>query len=237
MLQPLIQKKGGLPPYSVRISNRAKYLQLKISAHHQVEVVVPKGVALHHVSDFVEQHKQWIEKTLVRIKSHQPDKIELPYQVLLNAIDEQWQIQYDSTEHSNVQVDIDHNQLTVRGITETEQLTVLRAWLTQHAKTCLIPWLTAVSEELLLPFKKASVRAQKTRWGSCSSKRHISLNRALLFMSPAAVRYLFIHELCHTKHLNHSTNFWRLVAKYEPGHKAHETELRRASQVIPLWAS
>lgn len=225
-----------LPVYSVRISNRAKHLQLKVSAQRQVEVVVPRGVALHDVPGFVAQHQQWIEKTQAQIKPQQGINIERPNLVSLNAVDEQWPIHYQTAKHNKVHREVDSHQLTVWGPTEEVQISVLQIWLTEHGKRCLIPWLIKVSDELLLPFKKASVRAQKTRWGSCSSKQHISLNRALLFMSPAAVRYLFIHELCHTKHLNHSVNFWNLVEKHEPEYKRYEEELRCASQVIPAWA-
>ncbi|VAW87835.1 hypothetical protein MNBD_GAMMA16-338 [hydrothermal vent metagenome] len=229
--------ENTLPAYSVRISNRAKYLQLKVSAQSRIEVVVPSGVALHHVPGFVAQHQQWIERTLASIKPQQCVKIERPNQILLNAVEEQWHVHYQTAKQSKVHMDFDLSQLTVWGPTEDAQINTLRNWLSQHGKSCLIPWLIKVSEELLLPFRKVSVRAQKTRWGSCSAKKHISLNRALLFMSPAAVRYLFIHELCHTKHLNHSVHFWNLVEKYEPEYKTYEGELRCASQVIPAWAS
>jgi len=228
--------ENSLPAYSVRVSNRAKHLQLKVSAQRQIEVVVPKGVALHYVPGFVAQHKQWIEKILAQIKPQQHVTIERPNQIALNAVDEHWHIDYQTAERSKVYTDINSYQLIVWGQTEEAQISMLRTWLTEYGKRCLIPWLIKVSEELLLPFKKAAVRAQKTRWGSCSAKQHISLNRALLFMSSGAVRYLFIHELCHTKHLNHSVRFWNLVQKYEPEYKTYEKELRYASQVIPAWA-
>jgi len=225
-----------LPPYSVRVSNRAKRLQLKVSSLCQVEVVVPKGLALHYVPEFVSQHRQWIQKTLLQVKLQRPIEVGLPKRVTLQAVNEVWQVQYQVADRSGLCVNTKEYQLTISGRADSEQLDVLRMWLSQHAKVRLIPWLTTVSMELSLPFKKAAVRAQKTRWGSCSSRHHISLNRALLFMSPAAVRYLFIHELCHTKHLNHSSRFWGLVARYEPNHRVYELELRQAASVIPTWA-
>ena len=113
---------------------------------------------------------------------------------------------------------------------------ILQKWLTFMAKEHLMDWLVTLSDELELPFNKVIVRAQKTRWGSCSARKTISINRNLLFLPAPLVRYLFIHELCHTVHLNHSARYWSLVGKVEPDYKRLENELRDASRYIPLWA-
>jgi hypothetical protein len=81
------------------------------------------------------------------------------------------------------------------------------------------------------------VRRQRTRWGSCSRAGTISINACLMFQSPDVVRYLFVHELCHTRHLNHSRSFWRLVARYEPAYEAREAALSQAWRIVPAWVS
>ena len=48
-------------------------------------------------------------------------------------------------------------------------------------------------------------------------------------------RYLMTHELCHTRHMNHSRAFWSLVASYEPDYRAYEARLDQAWRVIPGW--
>ena len=57
----------------------------------------------------------------------------------------------------------------------------------------------------------------------------------LLFLPADAVEYLMIHELCHTRHLNHSQAFWTLVQSHCPGYRTHEKLLRRSQGLVPDW--
>ena len=68
---------------------------------------------------------------------------------------------------------------------------------------------------------RITVRCQRTRWGSCSSKGNLNFN-CLLMLCPEEVRdYVVVHELCHLKELNHSRRFWEEVAKVMPKDRRH----------------
>lgn len=62
-------------------------------------------------------------------------------------------------------------------------------------------------------FKYSSVKIQpsKTRWGSCSQDKNINLSQYLLLLPPHLIDYVILHELCHTKEMNHGPNFWKLM--------------------------
>ncbi len=76
------------------------------------------------------------------------------------------------------------------------------------------------------PVGQVSIKNQKTRWGSCSSKKNLSFNYKLLFLPPNLRDYIIIHELCHLKEMNHSKNFWSLVSQKVPNYKALRREIK-----------
>jgi len=131
------------------------------------------------------------------------------------------------------------SELEVRGNTGNRQgcLTLLRWWLQAQGRLHLVPWLARLSLETGLAFRATQIRGQKTRWGSCSSRGTISLNYKLLFLPPHLVRYLMLHELCHTAHLNHSAKFWSFLAALEPDSRALDAEMKGAGRFVPPWAN
>jgi predicted metal-dependent hydrolase len=76
-------------------------------------------------------------------------------------------------------------------------------------------------------FNKITIRNQKTRWGSCSSKGNLNFNYKLIYLSEKQIDYIIVHELCHLKEMNHSQKFWNLVAKVFPDHKEIRKDLKK----------
>ena len=73
---------------------------------------------------------------------------------------------------------------------------------------------------------KITIKQIKYAWGSCSSKKNITLNLELIKYSQQAIRYVILHELCHLKYMNHSKDFWNLVEKYKPNYKQIKKEFK-----------
>lgn len=75
-------------------------------------------------------------------------------------------------------------------------------------------------------YKRISVRAQKTRWGSCSTKGNLSFNCLLALVPPDVLDYVVVHELCHLKEMNHSSRFWDEVQLILPDYEISRKWLR-----------
>lgn len=83
-------------------------------------------------------------------------------------------------------------------------------------------------------YSRITVRDQKTRWGSCSSTGTLSFNYRLMFAPPRVLDYVVIHELCHLTHMNHSREFWNLVASVMPEYKIHRNWLKELGQELHI---
>jgi predicted metal-dependent hydrolase len=76
-------------------------------------------------------------------------------------------------------------------------------------------------------YNRVSIRNQKTRWGSCSTKGNLNFNYKIFFLPPHMRDYIIVHELCHLKEFNHSRNFWDLVEEICPDCFEIRKELRK----------
>ncbi len=163
----------------------------------------------------------------------------LPREIHLPALEEYWSVHYRETPSGNVRARSNgRGVLTLSGrVGDSRQVArAMRRWLSRHARNSLAPWLDELSKEAGLPYGGVSVRGQRTRWASCSSRKNISLNYRLLFLPPDTVRYILNHELCHTVHLNHSRDFWEMLGSLEPGYRQLNRQAKKGMEMVPDWA-
>jgi predicted metal-dependent hydrolase len=100
--------------------------------------------------------------------------------------------------------------------------------LRRIAERELLPRTLALADRHGIKINRVSVRAQKTRWGSCSARGTISLNWRLIQTPPEIVDYLIIHELMHRREMNHSKRYWKLVADAFPAWREAEKWLKKS---------
>ena len=90
------------------------------------------------------------------------------------------------------------------------------------------------AEKVGVSYGRISIRHQKSRWGSCSSKGNLNFN-CLLMLAPDSVRdYVVVHELCHRKHMNHSPEFWQAVEQAIPEWRSAKIWLKQNGDALML---
>ena len=103
-----------------------------------------------------------------------------------------------------------------------DEIKALKARAKQYIPQRVEYW----AEIIGVKYNSVSIRAQKTRWGSCSSKGNLNFNCLLMLTDTEAIDYVVIHELCHIKELNHSKRFWSLVEAYMPNYKEVQKHIK-----------
>ncbi|MCG8435468.1 MAG: M48 family metallopeptidase [Gammaproteobacteria bacterium] len=230
---------GRIPEYSIRISKRAKHLQIKVTPWHGVEVIAARRHTKKAIREFVVKNRAWVLDTWEKLKQSYPEAgaAVLPRELNLLALETCLAVRYET----GGQLKVHQSKASELVVTSPSKDIILisgglKKWLMRHARECLAPRLRNVSQRIGLDFKKTHIRAQKTRWGSCSSNGVISLNYKLLFLPEDLVNYLMVHELCHTRYMDHSPKYWRLVKQFEPAYRDFEKRLDNAWRYVPMWA-
>ena len=75
-------------------------------------------------------------------------------------------------------------------------------------------------------YGRITIREQKTRWGSCSSKGNLNFNWKLVLLAPELLDYVVVHELAHRREMNHSKNFWKIVEAELPDYRERRRRLK-----------
>lgn len=95
-----------------------------------------------------------------------------------------------------------------------------------QARLLILSRVEFFNNQLNFKIGRISIRNQRTRWGSCSSKGNLNFNSRLIKLPLELVDYVVVHELCHLKQLNHSRAFWALVGEVLPNFKHLRRQLK-----------
>ncbi|KND50216.1 MAG: putative metal-dependent hydrolase [Parcubacteria bacterium C7867-003] len=80
-------------------------------------------------------------------------------------------------------------------------------------------------------YGRVSIRNQRSRWGSCSSKGNLNFNFRIVTLPPHLADYIIVHELCHLGQMNHSQKFWDLVGETLSNYEELMRELRKIRMI------
>jgi predicted metal-dependent hydrolase len=223
--------------YPIRRSDRARRARINVSAEG-VEVVVPRRMALRHVKPFVEEKRPWIERTLRRIREAEEaaavrlvDGGTVPYLgslLTLRVRVEPGRVR----SHVAVRGEALHVAVGSPGVEAVRS--ALEGWYRRRARLEVAPRLDAACARAGTRYTRLSIRAQRTRWASCSSQGAMSFNWRLLLAPPEILDYVVEHEVAHLEVLDHSPRFWRLLGSRSPAYREHERWLRRNGPALRL---
>ncbi len=98
--------------------------------------------------------------------------------------------------------------------------------LTNKARAVIPKRVADFADIIGVNYGRITIRAQVTRYGSCSAKGNLNFNCLLMLAPREVLDYVVVHELCHLKEMNHSKKFWDIVGSYCPEYKEHKMWLK-----------
>lgn len=222
------------PQYTLKRHARARHVKMSYS-ERGLQITVPMRFSVKHLPDIIEENKDWIIKQSQRHMTREP--VSRPDLIQFQAFQQQWTVHYFQQDKRASVKAIVPNGLIVSGNIQdlTTCLKKLKTWVRTQAEAMLISYFYQLSNQIGLPYREVSVRSQSTLWGSCSHDKSIRLNYKLVFLPEALMRHIMIHELCHTRYMNHSDRFWYMVANYDEQWQSHRKAIKKADQYMPAW--
>ena len=215
--------------YAVKRSSRAKHARLEVRVETGLTVVIPSSYNINDIPDLLRKKGRWILDKLAKYASEQPitKGKELKSGYFIPYLSRHLKVvtRYDPGTVNCVK--LEKNRLLVDLNSRNGRLNlVLEWWYRQQAEKLIKERADELCPRLGVAYNRLTVRGAKTRWGSCSQKGNLNFNWKLMMAPEPVIDYVIIHELAHLKEMNHSKNFWKLVAEHCPKWRTHRKWLK-----------
>ena len=220
---------GLTVPYTVKRSSRAKHARLEVRAATGLTVVIPDFYKINDIPDLLRKRERWILHKLAKYVKGYPltEGKEPKSGNFIPYLGRRLKVvtRYNSSAVAGVK--LEKNRLLVELNRQNGRLNlVLEWWYRQQAEEVIKKRVDDLCPRLGVTYGRLTVRAARTRWGSCSQKGNINFNWKIVMAPEPVIDYIIIHELAHLKEMNHSKNFWKLVAEHCPQWRKHRKWLK-----------
>lgn len=206
----------------VHRSPRARVTRIQLGGDRPLRVIVPEGASDEFAVDALRAKGAWVRSKLRVVEAALARRDELG----LNRPDVVW----DAGEPLAVEeadVRFARRRGDVLEVSSEDPVAAVERWYRRRARSYLLRLVREEGERLGLRPDRVVVRGQRTRWGSCSIRKTLSLNWRLLLVPEDVARYVVIHELVHLDIPNHSKAFWRALGNACPDWQVASEWLRR----------
>ncbi|MEM7406640.1 MAG: SprT family zinc-dependent metalloprotease [Pseudomonadota bacterium] len=224
-----VQINGRAVSYGWVRSRRRRHTHLVMDEQEGLQLRAPLWISAREADALVTRAADWVEDALARRAASASNRLELVDGAVLPCGDRRLELRLRAAHRPRVS--LRGNQLVVQGpeLAAPVVRASLEVWYRKEAHDLFWMRLLELGQPYGLRPAGLTIRAQKTRWGSCSSRGRISLNWRLLLLPGRLSDYVLAHELCHLRHMNHSRAFWSLLSTVMPDYATREHEMDSVS--------
>lgn len=218
--------------YTIRENPRRRRLGLELRADGTLRVGTPPGVSLGLIRSFVESQRAWIEAKRAQLTLTPASSPVLRDGARLPYLGTELTLTVCIVPKRRPSCHFEPGALILKVPNPNRVRSTLETWYRHQAARHGAARLAHFAPHVGKAVRKLTIRAQRTRWGSCTTRGSISLNWRLMQASPEIFDYVVVHELCHLLVPNHSPRFWNEVGRILPDYQARRAALRRFGRAL-----
>jgi predicted metal-dependent hydrolase len=207
----------------VRESARTRRMRLVVRTGRPIEVTVPRRTSVRALRQFLSDNSDWLADTVAKSRRTRP-LLGLAQPGTVWLAGERLAI----VRGGGVKPVANRSGATLRVSGPPGELAgAIGRWYRREARERIEASVERESARLGIPYERVSIRDQRTRWGSCSTRGTLSFSWRLVLAPPEVLGYVVTHELLHVRQPNHSRAFWGLLDAHRPGWREEAAWLRR----------
>jgi predicted metal-dependent hydrolase len=230
--------------YRIRRSHRVASARIVVKPG-QVEIVAPLQIPEHKLHKFVQAKQQWVTQALLKMAASSPQNsgfvpsdfkpgTEMTYQ------GKAYPVTILPTKLKRVKIEFSEGYTVfVPEILNPDEHK-------HQIKEALIRWMKKQTKQLVEQFvgvhavkkqlfpRAITIKTQKSRWGSCGIHNDININWLLIMAPQEVLEYVVVHELCHIRVKNHSSQFWSLVSEHLPDYQNRRNWLKKQGRSLMM---
>lgn len=212
------------------IKQKRKTATIVITQEQEVQVKVPKFMTKKQIDWLVRQHEEWILKTLEKKKELSETKDWYKTHKIL-YLGKYWPVTMIEDPIKAPKADFNGEAfIVISDGSEKGARDSIEKFYRLKAKELLVPLAEKYAKIVGVSFQKMTIRNQKTRWGSCSSKGNLSFNLKILCAPTEMMEYVVLHEIMHIRHFDHSKEFWKDIEDLMPDYKRRMNYFKQYGQ-------
>lgn len=221
---------------SLRKDRRFKRLSIRLAPTKGIWINLPYGITEEEAIQFALENKDWIIKAKLKKEEKEKQKTFFNTESRFNTkyhelrISEAKTSSYSSKLNNGILEVIYPQGMEVanEGLQEFIRKSIIET-LRREAKYYLPVRIEHLAKKHGFEYRSIQVKNTKSRWGSCTHDNKINLSLHLMRLPESLSDMVILHELCHTKIKNHSSEFWELLAKHCPNLEEKKKEIKKYS--------
>lgn len=205
---------------------RIKNFILRIYPDLKIAVSAPISASDRDIEKFISSKREWIEKTLEKIKSRQ-ENLKSKKEKGINILGREVELRIISSDLKRIRLTENSLYIYTNESSKSFIEKILLDWKIEKLKEILEKYLEKYTTLLETKINYYKIKKLSSAWGIYHKREnYISFNFDLIEKEEPLIEYVVLHELCHIFHMDHQRGFWSLVEKYMPDYKERRKKLK-----------